>query len=92
MTSYGGLQKFFSKRIVLVQRDNSKVLVDINKGAAATDKLKVNKKETLLKMSFSQVIPTSKLENVHPLIRKLFSAREVPKLSFAGRLKHFVET
>ena len=43
-------------------------------------------------MSFPYVISTSELENVHPLIRKLFSAREVPKLQLAGRFKYFVET
>ena len=43
-------------------------------------------------MSLPHVIPTSKLENIHPVIRKLFSAKEVPKLPLVGRLKHFVKT
>ena len=37
-------------------------------------------------MSLSHVIPTGELETAHPLIGKLISAREVPKL------KHFLET
>ena len=43
-------------------------------------------------MSFPHVIPTSELENIHPLIRKLFSGKEVAKLPLARRLKHFAET
>ena len=50
-----------------------------------------NKKETLFNMSLSHVIPTGELENAHPLIGKLFSAREVPKLPLP-KLKHFLET
>ena len=69
-----GRKNSSSKRIVLVQRDNNKVSVDINNGAAATDKVKASKKGTLFNMSFPHVIPTSKLENVHSLIRKFFSA------------------
>ena len=29
------------------------------------------------------------LENVHPFIKRLFSAKEVPNVPIAGRLKHF---
>ena len=54
-----GCKNSSSKRIVLVRRGNNKVLVDINKRAAAIDKVKTNKKETLFNMSFSHVIPTS---------------------------------
>ena len=71
---------------------DNKVSVNINKGATATDKVKTKEKETLFDMSFPHVIPTNKLENVHLLIRELFSARDVPKLPLAGRLKHFIET
>ena len=67
-----GRKNSSSKRRVLVQRDNENFSADINKGVAATDKVKTNKKETFFNMSFSHVIPTSELENVHPLIRKLF--------------------
>ena len=59
-----------------MQRDNNKVSVDINKGAAAEDKVKTNNKETYSTRHL-HIILTSELENVHPLIRKLFSAREV---------------
>ena len=86
-----GSKNSSSKRIVLVQRDNNKVSVDINKEAVAADKVKANKKETFFKISFPHLTPTSELENVHPLTRKLISAREVPKLILAGRLKHFEE-
>ena len=58
-------------------------------GSGSNRQGKNKKSETL---SFPHVIPTSELENVHPLIRKLFSAREVSKLPLAERLKHFVET
>ena len=87
-----GRKNSFSKRRVLVQRDNNQVSVDINKGAAVSDKVKTNKTETLFNMSFPQVIPTSELENVHLLIKKLIFAREVPKLPLAGRLKHLIGT
>ena len=49
------------------------------------------KKETLFNMSLAHVIPTGELENAHPLIGKLISAREVPKLPLP-KLKHFLET
>ena len=42
-------------------------------------------------MSLAHVIPTGELENAHPLIGKLISAREVPKLPLP-KLKHFLET
>lgn len=58
-TSSGRMQNSSSKRIVLVRRGNNKVWVDINKTAAAIDKVKANKKKTLFNMSFSHVIPTS---------------------------------
>ena len=83
-----GRKNSSSKRIALVQRDKNKVSVDISKGAAATDKVKTNKKETLFNRSFPLVISTRELENAHPLIRKLVSAREVPKLSLA-RIRKF---
>ena len=76
----------YIERIVLVQQYNNKVLVDINKRATATDKVKTNKKETLFNMSFPHIIPTSELENIHPSIRKLFSAREVPNCP-SGKIK-----
>ena len=44
-----GLKNSSSKRIVLVKQGKNKVLVDINKGVTATDKVK-NKKETLFNM------------------------------------------
>ena len=75
----------------LVQQDNNKVLVIINK-EAATDKLKTNKKETLFNMSFSHVTATSELGKCTSVIRKLLSARKDPEMPLSGRLKHFVET
>ena len=64
-----------SKGIVLVRHGNNKVLMEINKGAAATDKVKTTKKEDFFNMSLPHVIPTSELEDFYPLIRKLFPAR-----------------
>ena len=49
--------------------------MEINKGAAATDKVKTTKKEDFFNMSLPHVIPTSELEDFYPLIRKLFPAR-----------------
>ena len=32
------------------------------------------------------------LENVHPVIKRLFSSNKVPNVPTAGRLKHFSKT
>ena len=50
-----GRKNSSTKRTVLVQRDSNKVSVDSNKGVAATDKIKTNKKETLFNMSFPHI-------------------------------------
>ena len=42
-------------------------------------------------MLFSPIIPIEDLRNVHPWVKSLFSARKVPNLPLAGRLKHFLE-
>ena len=86
-----GRKNYFSKRIVLVQWSSNKFLVYINK-QAATNIAKTNKKENFFNMSFSHKIPWSELENVQPMLRKLFSAREISRLPLAERLKHFAET
>ena len=43
-------------------------------------------------MSHPLVIAINGLENIHSVIKHLFSARKVPKFPFAGRLKHLLET
>ena len=65
--SSGGPQKLFLKNNSSGAAGSNEVSVNLNTGAAATDKVKTNKKETLFNISFPHVIPTSELENVHPL-------------------------
>ena len=85
-------QKFFLKMNSSGTARQQQSFGGYQQGSGSNRQGKNKKSETLFNMSFPHVIPTSELENVHPLIRKLFSAREVSKLPLAERLKHFVET
>ena len=42
-------------------------------------------------MLFPPIIPIEDLRNVHPWVKSLFSARKVPILPLAGKLKYFLE-
>ena len=42
-------------------------------------------------MLFPPIIPIENLRNVHPWVKNLFSARKVPNLPLAGKLKYFLE-
>ena len=42
-------------------------------------------------MLFPPIIPIEDLMNVYPWEKSLFSARIIPNLPLAGRLKHFLE-
>ena len=50
---------------------------------------KMNTKETF-NMFFPPIIPIEDLRNVHPWVKNLFSARKVPNLPLAGKLKYFL--
>ena len=57
---------------------------------AVDSKVKMNTKETF-NMLFPPIIPIEDLRNVHPWVKSLFSARKVPNLPLAGKLKNFLE-
>ena len=58
---------------------------------AVDSKVKINTKEIFFNMLFPPIIPMEDLRNVHPWVKSLFSARKVPNLPLAERLKHFLE-
>ena len=86
-----GCKNSFSKRVILVKRDNNKIS-EVVKQEAAIVKVERNKKETLFNTLSPNLIPITGLENVHSWIKKLFSAKGVPKFLLVERLKHFLET
>ena len=48
--------------------------------------------ETLFdKVEFPYVFPVEDLKHIHPYIKRLFSARKIPNVQLAGRLKNFIE-
>ena len=56
-----------------------------------TDTVNINQETLLNKVQLSYVVPVEDLKHIHPYIKTLFCAREIPNVQLAGTLKNFME-
>ena len=55
-----------------------------------TEEVRLNKINLSLKMEeFPFIVPNSKLNKVHPMVKNIFQGLDIPKVPLAGRLVHF---
>ena len=56
-----------------------------------TDTVNINQETLLNKVQLPYVVPVEDLKHIHPYIKTLFCAREIPNVQLAGTLKNFME-
>ena len=56
-----------------------------------TDTVNINQETLFNKVQLPYVVPVEDLKHIHPYIKSLFCAREIPSVQLAGTLKNFME-
>ena len=56
-----------------------------------TDTVNINQETLFNKVQLPYVVPVEDLKHIHPYIKTLFCAREIPNVQLAGTLKKFME-
>ena len=80
------LDKRYGKSMQKIFDGNYRLPTGIRSGFLSIKKRKGN-----LNMFLPPINPIADLRNIHPWVKSLLSARIVPNLPLAGRLKHFLE-
>ena len=56
-----------------------------------TDTVNINQETLFNTVQFPYAVPVEDLKHIHPYIKSLFCAREIPSVQLAGSLKNFIE-
>ena len=56
-----------------------------------TDTVNINQETLFNTVQFPYAVPVEDLKHIHPYIKSLFCAREIPSVQVAGSLKNFIE-
>ena len=56
-----------------------------------TDTVNINQETLFNTVQFPYAVPVEDLKHIHPYIKSLFCAREIPSVQLAGSLKKFIE-
>ena len=56
-----------------------------------TDTVNINQETLFNTVQFPYAVPVEDLKHMHPYIKSLFCAREIPSVQLAGSLKNFIE-